>query len=69
MSPREGARYRAIEAVNGTTNVEYLAALERQEDGTLVGETTDGRRVLYAAGYPVKIKAVRCTAAEVRRWE
>lgn len=68
-APREGARYRAIEAINGTTRVEYLAVLERQDDGTLAGETTDGRRVLYTAGYPVKIKAVSCRAAEVARWE
>ena len=66
-SPREGARYRAIEAVNGTTRVEHLAVIERQDDGTLAGETTDGRRVLYTAGYPVKVKAVRCRAAEVPR--
>jgi hypothetical protein len=59
MSPsRHHARYRAIEAINGTTCVEYLDALDKRRDGRLVGRTTDGREVVYGAGYPVKIKEV-----------
>lgn len=54
----EDARYRVIEAINGTTNVEYLVTLDEHEDGRLVGQTTDGREVVYTAGYPVKIKEV-----------
>lgn len=56
--PRHDARYRAIEAINGTTSVEYLDALDERRDGRLVGRTTDGREVVYGAGYPVKIKEV-----------
>jgi hypothetical protein len=54
----ETARYRAIEAVNGTTTVEYLTTLEEGASGGLIGETTDGRAVIYTDGFPVKIKEV-----------
>jgi hypothetical protein len=55
----DGARYRAIEAVNGTANIEYLTTLEEGASGGLIGETTDGRAVVYTDGFPVKIKEVR----------
>lgn len=50
------ARYRAIETINGTQNVEYLTTLEEGASGGLIGETADGRAVIYTDGYPVKIK-------------
>lgn len=49
------ARYRPIEASNGTAKVAYLTTLEEGASGGLIGETTDGRTVIYIDGFPVKI--------------